>query len=159
MRPTRSSSSRVNQAAVQLYGYSHEEFEKMSILAIAPVSSAEKAVCALLRAKYKIAARRSRLFAASGQDGKYIRGRDHLPRLGLRRQTRPPCCCPGHQRASPPWSTTNSARRKRWKPLAAMAAVSPRPQPLHGVIKGAHGLPIKRLCAPRIPFARQRSSR
>jgi hypothetical protein len=35
---------RVNQAAVQLYGYSHEEFEKMSILAIRPSSEREKAV-------------------------------------------------------------------------------------------------------------------
>jgi len=35
---------RVNQAAVQLYGYSHEEFEKMSILAIRPDSEREKAV-------------------------------------------------------------------------------------------------------------------
>jgi two-component system, cell cycle sensor histidine kinase and response regulator CckA len=34
---------RVNQAAVQLYGYSHEEFEKMSILAIRPDSEREKA--------------------------------------------------------------------------------------------------------------------
>ena len=35
---------RVNQAAVQLYGYSHEEFENMSILAIRPDSEREKAV-------------------------------------------------------------------------------------------------------------------
>jgi len=35
---------RVNQAAVQLYGYSHEEFEDMSILAIRPDSEREKAV-------------------------------------------------------------------------------------------------------------------
>ena len=35
---------RVNQAAVQLYGYSYEEFEKMSILAIRPDSEREKAV-------------------------------------------------------------------------------------------------------------------
>jgi len=35
---------RVNQAAVQLYGYSHEEFEKMSILAIRPSSEREKVV-------------------------------------------------------------------------------------------------------------------
>ena len=34
---------RVNQAAVQLYGYSHEEFEEMSILAIRPDSEREKA--------------------------------------------------------------------------------------------------------------------
>ena len=35
---------RVNQAAVQLYGYSHEEFEDMSILGIRPDSEREKAV-------------------------------------------------------------------------------------------------------------------
>src|SRR5271165_1336942 len=35
---------RVNQAAVQLYGYSYEEFENMSILAIRPDSEREKAV-------------------------------------------------------------------------------------------------------------------
>jgi PAS domain S-box-containing protein len=34
---------RVNHAAVQLYGYSHEEFEKMSILAIRPDSERDKA--------------------------------------------------------------------------------------------------------------------
>jgi len=35
---------RVNHAAVQLYGYSYEEFEKMSILAIRPDSERDKAV-------------------------------------------------------------------------------------------------------------------
>ena len=35
---------RVNQAAVHLYGYSHEEFEKMTILAIRPDSEREKAM-------------------------------------------------------------------------------------------------------------------
>jgi len=39
---------RVNQAAVQLYGYSHEEFEKMSILAIRPDSEREKAAAYVL---------------------------------------------------------------------------------------------------------------
>jgi two-component system cell cycle sensor histidine kinase/response regulator CckA len=35
---------RVNQAAVELYGYSHEEFEKMTILGIRPDSEHEKAL-------------------------------------------------------------------------------------------------------------------
>ena len=38
---------RVNQAAVQLYGYSHEEFENMTILGIRPPSEREKAVAHL----------------------------------------------------------------------------------------------------------------
>jgi len=38
---------RVNQAAVQLYGYSHEEFEEMTILGIRPDSEHEKAVAYL----------------------------------------------------------------------------------------------------------------
>src|SRR5208283_2599739 len=38
---------RVNQAAVQLYGYSHEEFENMTILAIRPDSERDKAAAHL----------------------------------------------------------------------------------------------------------------
>ena len=38
---------RVNQAAVQLYGYSHEEFENMTVLAIRPDSEREKAAAHL----------------------------------------------------------------------------------------------------------------